>query len=443
MERDPLLALADRYLIRYMSGFAPFLVERASGSWVWDRQGNRILDFTSGQICSTIGHNHPRIVEAIKAACDRVLHLNSWMLSEEVVRLAERLAELLPAPLEKAIILNTGSEANEIAMRIAKLATGRHEVIGLDQSFHGLTAGAASVTWAVGQGGYGPQMPGSFVLPAPYAYRCAVRRGPDGVADCPGCDMTCLERGFEQFDAHSSGSLAATIAEPVLSAGGVIDPPPGYLRRLAERTRARGGLFIVDEAQTGFGRLGTMFGFEQDGVVPDIVTVSKTLGGGLPLAATIISPELEERIVERGFLHVTSHVSDPLPAAVGLAVLDVIVEERLPERAAAMGARFKAGLLELAERYPVIGEVRGRGLLIGVEFVTDHTTRQPAEEFGALATDECLARGLSMNIVRHVGANSVWRIAPPLTVSEDEIDLALSIIEDSLAAVPFYAALST
>jgi 2,2-dialkylglycine decarboxylase (pyruvate) len=443
MERDPLLALADRHLIRYMSGFAPFLVERASGSWVWDRQGNRILDFTSGQICSTIGHNHPRIVEAIRAACDRVLHLNSWMLSEEVVRLAARLAELLPAPLEKSIILNTGSEANEIAMRIAKLATGRFEVIGLDQSFHGLTAGAASVTYAVGQGGYGPQLPGSFVLPAPYAYRCAVRRGPDGVADCPGCDMACLERGFEQFDATSSGSLAATIAEPVLSAGGVIDPPPGYLRRLAELTRARGGLLIVDEAQTGFGRLGTMFGFEQDGIVPDILTVSKTLGGGLPLAATIISPELEQRIVDRGFLHVTSHVSDPLPAAVGLAVLDVIVEERLPERAAAMGARFKAGLLELADRYPVIGEVRGRGLLIGVEFVTDRGTRQPAEEFGALATDECLSRGLSMNIVRHVGANSVWRIAPPLTVSEDEIDLALSIIDDSLAAVPFYAAVST
>ncbi|MFI5254156.1 MAG: aspartate aminotransferase family protein [Candidatus Limnocylindrales bacterium] len=435
MARDPLLELADRHLIRYMSEFAPFIVERASGSWVWDRQGKRYLDFTSGQICSTIGHNHPRIVEAIKASCDRVLHLNSWMLSEEVVRLAARLAGLLPAPLEKAIILNTGSEANEIAMRMAKLASGRFEVVGLDQSFHGLTAGAAAVTYSVGRQGYGPQLPGTFVIPAPYAYRCAVKRRPDGVADCPACDMACLERGFELFDSEAAGSLAATIVEPVLSAGGVIDPPPGYLRRLAELTRERGGLLIVDEAQTGFGRLGTMFGFEQDGIVPDIVTVSKTLGGGLPLAATIVSPELEERIVERGFLHVTSHVSDPLPAAVGLAVLDVIVEERLPERAAAMGARFKAGLLELAERYPVIGEVRGRGLLIGVEFVTDRRSRAPAEELGALATDACLARGLSINLVRHLGANSVWRIAPPLTVSEEEIDLALSIIDDSLAAV--------
>ena len=246
--------------------------------------------------------------------------------------------------------------------------------------------------------------------------------------------MGCLERGFERFDAASSGSLAGTIVEPVLSAGGVIDPPPGYLRRLAEETRARGGLLIVDEAQTGFGRLGTMFGFEQDGIVPDIVTVSKTLGGGLPLAATIISPEIEELAVSRGFVHVTSHVSDPLPSAVGLAVLDVITEERLPERAAVMGARLKAGLLELAERYPIIGDVRGRGLLLGVELVTDRATREPADALGERATDECLTRGLSMNIVRHVGANSVWRIAPPLTVSEDEIDLALSIMDDSLAA---------
>ncbi len=435
MSRDPLLDVADRHLIRYVPGFAPFIVQRAQGSWVWDRDGNRILDFTSGQICSTIGHNHPRIVEAIRDACDRVLHLNSWMLSEEVIRLAERLASLLPAPLDKVIVLNTGSESNEVAMRLAKLATGRFEIVGLGQSFHGLTAGVASITYSVGHRGYGPQMPGSFALPSPYAYRCTIRSRGDDTPGCGTCDMSCMERGFELFDANSAGSLAATIAEPVLSAGGVIDPPPGYLRHLADATHERGGLLIVDEAQTGFGRLGTMFGFEQDAVVPDIVTVSKTLGGGLPLAATIISAELEERAVERGFLHVTSHVSDPLPAAVGLAVLDVVVEERLPERAARMGERLRAGLAELADRHAIIGEVRGRGLLVGVELVTDRVTREPADDLGGRATDECLARGLSMNIVRHVGANSVWRMAPPLTVSEDEIDLALSIMDDSLTAV--------
>jgi 2,2-dialkylglycine decarboxylase (pyruvate) len=433
--RDPLFELADRHLIRYVDGFAPFLVARAEGSWVWDTEGHRVLDFTSGQICSTIGHNHPRIVEAIRDACDRVLHLNSWMLSEEVIRLAARLAELLPAPLSKAIVLNTGSESNEVAMRIAKLATGRFQVLSLDQSFHGLTAGAASVTWSVGQGGYGPQMPGAYELPAPYAFHCPVKRLANGVPGCEPCDMVCLEHGLETFDREDGGPLAATIAEPVLSAGGVIDPPPGFLLRLADATHARGGLLIVDEAQTGFGRLGTMFGFEQDGIVPDIVTVSKTLGGGIPIAATVVSPEIEERIVERGFVHVTSHVSDPLPAAVGLAVIDVVVAERLPERAAAMGDRLRAGIRELATRHEAIGDVRGRGLLIGVELVADRATREPADEVGARATDECLARGLSMNIVRHIGANSVWRIAPPLTVSEAEIDLALSIMDDSLAAV--------
>ena len=173
MSRDPLLDVADRHLIRYVPGFAPFIVQRAQGSWVWDRDGNRVLDFTSGQICSTIGHNHPRIVEAIRDACDRVLHLNSWMLSEEVIRLAERLADLLPAPLDKVIVLNTGSESNEVAMRLAKLATGRFEIVGLGQSFHGLTAGVASITYSVGHRGYGPQMPGSFALPSPYSYRCS------------------------------------------------------------------------------------------------------------------------------------------------------------------------------------------------------------------------------------------------------------------------------
>lgn len=437
MARDPLLELADRHLIRYVSGFAPFVVERASGSWIWDREGRRVLDFTSGQICSTIGHNHPRIVDAIRTACDRVLHLNSWMLSEEVIRLAARLADVLPAPLDKAIILNTGSEANEVAMRLAKLATGCYEVMGLEQSFHGLTAGAASVTWSVGRGGYGPQMPGVFPLPAPYAYRCRTHQAesdPPGTPGCGRCDLACLEVGIADYDGAGDGALAAAIVEPVLSAGGVIDPPPGYLRTLADAVRARGGLLIVDEAQTGFGRLGTMFGFEQDGIVPDIVTVSKTLGGGLPLAATVISSELEAAAVERGFLHVTSHVSDPLPAAVGLAVLDVVIEERLPERAAAMGARLRAGLEELARRHELIGEVRGRGLLLGVELVEDRASRRPAEEAGGFATDACLELGLSMNIVRHVGANSVWRIAPPLTVSEDEIDLALSIMDDALRA---------
>src|SRR5919204_3413393 len=308
----------ERFLIRYAGGFAPFVVERAEGAWVETRDGRRILDFTSGQICSTLGHGHPRIVEALRQSLGAVIHLNSWMLSEPVLALAERLARLLPEPLDKVILLNTGSEANEVALKLAKLHTGRFEVAGLTRSFHGLLTGIASVNFSMAHAGYGPLLPGSFAIPAPYAYRCPVRHC-DGVCDC-----TCLEAGFELVDQQSVGSLCALGAEPVLSAGGIVVPPPGYFLRALELCRERGMLLVMDEAQTGFGRLGAMFGFELEGIVPDLLAVSKTLGGGVPVAATITSTAIEEDCVAGGFLHVTSHVSDPLPSAAGLAVIGVI-----------------------------------------------------------------------------------------------------------------------
>jgi 2,2-dialkylglycine decarboxylase (pyruvate) len=194
-------------------------------------------------------------------------------------------------------------------------------------------------------------------------------------------------------------------------------------------------LFLMDEAQTGFGRLGTMFGFEHDGVVPDLVGVSKTLGGGLPLAATITTAAIEEDAYRKGFLHVTSHVSDPLPAAAGLAVLDVIAEEGLVERAAARGEYMLARLRELQAEHEAIGDVRGRGLLVGLELVEDRDTRAPADALGAEVTRECFDRGLSMNIVRAGTNANCFRIAPPLTVTEDEIDLAVEIMDAALKAV--------
>jgi 2,2-dialkylglycine decarboxylase (pyruvate) len=419
----------ERFLIRYAGSFAPFLVARANGAWVETADGRRVLDFTSGQICSTLGHNHPRIVAAIRGALDEVVHLNSWMLSEPVLALAERLASLSPPGLDKVILLNTGSEANEVALKLAKMRTGRFEVVGLARSFHGLLAGIASVNFSMAHAGYGPLLPGAFALPAPYAYRCPIRH-------CDrACDCTCLEAGFELVDQQSVGSLCAVIAEPVLSAGGIIVPPDGYFRRLRELCDARGMLLVLDEAQTGFGRLGTMFGFEHDGIVPDLVAVSKTLGGGVPLAATITNSLIEEDCVGKGFLHVTSHVSDPLPAAAGLAVLEVIEEERLVERAGEQGEYLLGRLRELQAAHEQIGDVRGRGLLVGLELVEDRESRRPADALGAAVTAECLRRGLSMNIVRAGSGANCFRMAPPLTISEDEIDLAVEILDSSLKAV--------
>jgi 2,2-dialkylglycine decarboxylase (pyruvate) len=419
----------ERFLIRYAGSFAPFLVARANGAWVETADRRRVLDFTSGQICSTLGHNHPRIVAAIRGALDEVVHLNSWMLSEPVLALAERLASLSPPGLHKVILLNTGSEANEVALKLAKMHTGRFEVVGLARSFHGLLAGIASVNFSMAHAGYGPLLPGAFALPAPYAYRCPIRH-------CDGaCDCTCLEAGFELVDQQSVGSLCAVIAEPVLSAGGIIVPPDGYFRRLRELCDARGMLLVLDEAQTGFGRLGTMFGFEHDGIVPDLVAVSKTLGGGIPLAATITNSLIEEDCVGKGFLHVTSHVSDPLPAAAGLAVLEVIEEERLVERAREQGEYLLGRLRDLQAAHEQIGDVRGRGLLVGLELVEDRESRRPADALGAAVTAECLRRGLSMNIVRAGSGANCFRMAPPLTISEDEIDLAVEILDSSLKAV--------
>jgi 2,2-dialkylglycine decarboxylase (pyruvate) len=416
----------ERYLIRYAGGFAPLTVARAEGAWIETTDGRRILDFTSGQICSTLGHNHPRIADAIRASLDEVVHLNSWMLSEPVLALGERLALLAPDPLDRVMLLNTGSESNEVAVKLAKLATGRFEVVGLTRSFHGLLAGTSSVTFSMGHAGYGPLVPGALALPAPYAYRCPIRH-------CDGtCDCTCLEAGFDLVDQQSVGSLAALVAEPVLSAGGIIVPPPGYLARLLDLCRERGMLLVMDEAQTGFGRLGSMFGFELDGIVPDFIAVSKTLGGGVPLAATITSAEVETTAVERGFLHVTSHVSDPLPAAAGLAVLDVIDEEDLVTRARERGAHLDMRLRELQAEHEQVGEVRGRGLLAGLELVTDRDTREPANDLGAAVTSECLRCGLSMNIVRSGENANCFRMAPPLSVTEDEIDLAVDILDNAL-----------
>jgi 2,2-dialkylglycine decarboxylase (pyruvate) len=426
-ERQRMLQEAvERHMIRYIGDFPGFLIERASGAYVYDDRGRRILDFTSGQMCATLGHNHPEVVAAIRSSCDRAIHLFSWLLTPEVVELCRELAALLPPQLQKVILLNTGSEANEAALRMAKLATGRFEVVGLSASFHGLTGGAGAVTYSVGRNGTGPALPGSLAIPAPNAYRCPIRH-------CAGtCDLACLEVGFEQVDQQSTGALAAAIVEPIISTGGVIVPPAGYFPRLKKLCEARGMLLILDEAQTAFGRVGSNFCFEQDGVVPDFLAVSKTLGGGIPLAAAVTSPEIEEDCYRKGFVHVTSHVSDPLPAAVGLAVLEVLRRERLVGRAVTLGARLEAGLRELQQRYEVIGDVRGRGLLWGVELVSDRHSRKPDAALGTKITQRCLALGLSMNIVALPRLASVWRIAPPLTCSEAQIDEGLAILDQAI-----------
>ncbi|MDQ6816756.1 MAG: aspartate aminotransferase family protein [Actinomycetota bacterium] len=422
----------DRHLIRYSGagGFTREIIVGAAGSFLTTAEGRRILDFTSGQMSSILGHSHPEIVRTVRSRIGTLDHLFSGMLSHPVIELAERLAASLPDPLEKVLLLTTGAESNEAAIRLAKLVTGRHEIVSFARSWHGMTQAAASATYSAGRKGYGPAAPGNFAIPTPNSYR------PDFTTADGELDWTRqLDWAFDLIDAQSVGSLAACIIEPILSSGGVIDLPLGYLAALQRKCRERGMLLILDEAQTGLGRTGTWYAFERDGVTPDILTLSKTLGAGLPLAAVVTNSEIEHVAHERGFLFFTTHVSDPLVAAVGTTVLDVLERDQLDWRAAQMGACLTAGLRRLADRHQVIGDVRGRGLLIGLELVLDRETKQSSDTLGADVTQRCLELGLHMNIVQLPGMGGVFRIAPPLTVTEDELSLGLTILDQAISDV--------
>ncbi len=420
---DSFWARANRHLMRYGGDFVPFVPVRAEGSFLYDADGRRVLDFTSGQMSAILGHCHPEISATVRDWIGRLDHLFSSMISAPVVDLAEALAGLVPA-LPRSILLSTGGEANEAAIRIAKLVTGKWEVVGFAQSWHGMTGAAASATYKAGRRGIGPLMPGSYAIPAPNAYRPRF----------PGIDWRQeLDDSFDLLDRQCTGNLAAFIAEPILSSGGVLDLPPGYLAALKAHCEARGMLLILDEAQTGIGRTGQMFAFERDGVVPDILTLSKTLGAGLPLSAVMTSDAIADEAEKRDFLFYTTHVNDPLPAAVGLKVLEVVLRDRLAERARVSGERLAAGLRALLERHPCIGDVRGRGLLRGLEF-TDHGGRTAAEISDAV-TDATLELGLSANIVRAGSSGGTMRIAPSLTVTDAEIDLGVELLGKAIARV--------
>jgi len=375
---------------------------------------------------AVLGHSHPEIAEVIADSARNLTHLFSGMLSRPVVELATRLAGIAPARLERSMLLSTGAEANEAAIKMAKLVTGRHEIISFAQSWHGMTGGAASATYSAGRKGYGPAAVGSFAIPAPYPYRPRFER--NGVYDW----AAELDYAFDLIDRQSCGSLAAFIAEPILSSGGLIELPQGYMRALKTKCIKRGMLLIVDEAQTGMGRTGTMFACEHDGVVPDILTLSKTLGAGLPLAAVLTTREIESQAYDRGFLFYTTHVSDPMPAAVGNKVVEIIERDGLVKRAAEIGTRLRNGLETLQNRFECIGDVRGRGLMLGMEIVGDRSTKAVAPGLSAAITSRCLELGLHMNIVQLPGLADVFRLAPPLTIAETEIDSGLSILEQAI-----------
>ncbi len=415
----------DHHVFRYGGELCDLVVRRAAGASLYGPDGREVLDFTSGQMSAILGHSHPEIVATVRNAIAELDHVHSSLLSEPVLRFTEALSGILPESLSKVLPLCTGGESNDAALRMAKMTTGGFLVVAFDRSWHGVTGGAASGTFNGARQGYGPTLPGALALPTPDAYRSPfVTNGDYHWRDE-------LEFGFQMLDRQSVGRYAAVIAEPILSSAGIIELPPGYLQALKGKCTERGMLLILDEAQTGLGRTGDRFAFEHEGVVPDILTLSKTLGAGLPLSATVTSAAIEQSCYDQGYLFYTTHAADPLPASVGAKVIEIIVRDALSERARKLGIYMKEQLLALKQRHEPIGDVRGRGLLLGVELVEDRRSKTPANELGARVSRRCLALGASLNIGRR-SMGSVFRIAPPLTVTRDQIDTAVSILDQAL-----------
>jgi 2,2-dialkylglycine decarboxylase (pyruvate) len=398
----------------------------ARDSVVTDVNGKSWIDFNSGQMCSALGHNHPRVVAAIREACDTMIHAHSSHFNVKEIELAAKLGEIVPRPLRKSLFGESGADANEMAMMIARKYTGGHEVVSPHISFHGLSDATRAVTFSGWHAGHGQLPSGSYAMVAPYCYRCPLRQ------TFPRCEYACLKTSFELIDSQSTGRPAAVITEPVFSAGGVVEPPPGWLRELKRMCEARGMLLILDEEQTGLGKLGQMFAFESEEVVPDIVTIAKHFGGGVGISAVVTTAEIEEKVVTAGYAATHSHSNDPLICAAGKASLDVIVEEDVPAKARAIGARIREHLDAMQQRYEIIGDIRGRGQLTGIELVRDRENKEPATEEGREVGRRCFEAGLIFSLRRQ---GSVLRLVPPATTTPEQVDQAMDILRDAIEAV--------
>lgn len=426
--QSELQAKSEKYLLKYGSKFHEDVIVGAKGLYMYAASGHRILDWTSGQMSCLLGHGNPEIVKVIVDHAMYLDHLFSGMVSPPVIALGERLCKALPVGLDKAFFLSTGGESNEAAIKMAKVCTGKFEIVGLGASWHGMTAQAQGAQFHFGRQGHGPLMPGTHMLPSPNAYRSVFRKD-DGSYDWEAE----MEYGWRMIDLQSCGSLAACIVECIQSSAGMHVLPPGYLKALKTQCEKRGMLLIVDEAQTGVGRCGDFMAINHEDVVPDILTLSKTLGNGLPLSAVVTSNKISQQCDEKGYFFYTTHVNDPLPAAVGDKVLEIVERDNLVDKAKSLGDILHSGLRRLQSRYGCIGDVRGRGLMAGVEIVTDRESKTPGVELAKKIGDRAYELGVWANLSSHPSFGGTFRIAPPITISEFQIEEGLAMLERALA----------
>ena len=405
---------------------SPIMIVEGSMQFVWDENGKRYLDGLGGIVTISVGHCHPHVVAATNKQNELLQHSTTIYLQPNVTLFAEKLASKMPGDLKVCYFVNSGSEANDLALLMARASTGNFDMIALRNAYHGGNASGmgmtAHSTWKY-------NVPHSFGVHhalAPYPYR-----GPFGYEDAD-AGKKYADDVKSLIDYATPGKVAGFIAESIQGVGGFVEFPHGYLKQTYEYVRAAGGVCIADEVQTGFGRTGTHFwGFETQGVIPDIVTMAKGIGNGCPLAAVVTTPKIAQSLV--GKVHFNTFGGNPVVSAIGKAVLEVIEKENLQANSLKMGNAILSGLHKLKEKYKIIGDVRGKGLMLGIEMVKDRATKVPASAECAQVLENARELGLL------IGKGGLWgqtiRFAPPMCITQADVDFVLAALDESFAAL--------
>lgn len=400
----------------------PLVADRAAGNYVWDVEGRQYLDFFGGILTISAGHCNPKVTSKIKRQVDRLQHTTTVYPNEQIVALAEKLAQITPGRIQKSFFTNSGTEANEAAVMLARMATGSFEVVALRHGYSGHSLLTKSLTAHAPWRRAGVISVGVTHALNPYCYRC-----PFGLA-YPDCGVACANDVENVIQTTTSGRIAAFLAEPIQGVGGFITPPKEYFKIVFNIVKQYGGLFIADEVQTGFGRTGKKwFGIEHWEVEPDILTAAKGMANGVPVGATVATPEVANAF--QG-MTISTFGGNPVSSAAARATIEVIEEDQLLDNAHEVGGYFRQKLEQLKEKHPLVGDVRGMGLMQGVELVKDRKTKEPASQETNALMDRCKNNGL---LIGKGGLYSnVLRISPPLNIGKADVDEAVRILDKSL-----------
>jgi 4-aminobutyrate aminotransferase-like enzyme len=403
----------------------PLVADHASMQYLWDIEGNKYLDFFGGIVTIGVGHCNPKVTEKIKAQVDKLQHTSTLFPNEAVVALAEKLAEITPGKLQKSFFTSSGTEANEAAIMLSRMASPSYDIVALRHAYSGGSAIAKSVTaqsaWRKG----GVISVGIAHAVNPYCYRCPLH------LTYPSCNVACANDVESVIQTTTSGSIAAFIAEPIQGVGGFITPPPEYFKIVYRIVKNYGGQYISDEVQTGWGRTGKKWwGIEQWEVTPDIITSAKSMANGVPVGLTITTAELADKY--QG-LNIATFGGNPVTSVAARAVIEVIEEENLRENTFVVGGYFRKKLEDLQQKYPLIGDVRGMGMMQALELVKDRQTKEPAPQ----ATNQVLERTRANGLLVGKGGmyGNVIRMAPPMNISKADVDEGIRLLDKSFGEV--------